>query len=240
MDLNSTPVGIDPSSYRVQEDANFFALEKPELGKNEFMTLLVAQLSNQDPLEPVKDSDFIAQLATFSSLEELQDMNTRMDGLLDSQLQMVNSQSMNLVGREVYVDTGGEVQLRPDGAEGIVFDLLESTNALRVEIYDENGAVVRTINLGEDELGTGRHRVDWDGMDENGNQLDPGMYSFSIHATDSTGSDRALSGMVALPVEGLNVGAGGLFLISGNRTVSFEEILEIRVADDEHGSNGAQ
>ncbi len=232
MEATQTNNTLDPNSYRVQAETTLFTTKKPELGKNEFLTLLVSQLKNQNPLEPVKDADFIAQLATFSSLEQLQDLNKRMDSMIGAQGQLVNSQSMNLVGREVFAKADGKLQLRDDGAEGIVFDLPKEISAARVDILDENGMVVRTVELSKDELGAGRHRVNWDGKNASGTSLAPGMYSFRITATDATGTEKALSGMIALPVEGLNVGAGGLFLISGNRSLAFDDIVEIRVRED--------
>lgn len=219
---------IDPNSYRIQSEPSIFATGKPELGKNEFMQLLVAQLQNQDPLSPQKDAEFVAQLATFSSLEQLVDMNKRMDSMLDSQAQLVNSQSLNLIGREVLADTGGQVQLRSDGqAETIVFDLPESYPSARVEIYDDQGRMLRTLEL--DGASLGRHEVTWDGLDENGTPYAPGMYSFKVITRDVDGVEQAQGGFVSVPVEGLHVGPDGLAFVSGNRVMSFDEVLEIRV-----------
>ncbi len=229
--MQSTIGAIDPSAYRVQDEPSLFATEKPELGRDEFMQLLVAQLENQDPMNPQQDSEFVAQLATFSSLEQLIDMNKRFDSMLDGQAQLVNSQSLNLIGREVLADTGGELQLRSDGsAESVVVDLADSFASARVEIYDASGQVLRTLNI--DDPGPGRHEVQWDGLDENGNAMTAGMYGFRVMTQDGEGLEQQQQGFVLVPVEGLHVGANGLAFVSGNRVMTFDEVLEIRVGDD--------
>ncbi len=224
---------IDPNGYRVQESPSPFVSQgSQQLGKNEFLQLLVAQLENQDPLEPMKDTEFISQLATFSSLEELTDLNTRMDTMIGAQDRLVNSQSVDLVGREVYANTGGTLQVGASGHESVVYDLTESVSAVRVEIQDENGKTVRTIEAPEGKLGPGRHHLDWDGLDENGVALDEGLYKFKVIASDAAGAETRVTGMVALTVEGLNVGSDGLFLLSGQRVLGFDEIVEIRTRGD--------
>jgi len=220
---------IDPNSYRVQTEQSLFETAKPDLGRNDFMQLLVAQLENQNPLEPQQDAEFVAQLATFSSLEQLVDMNSRIDSMLDGQEQLVNSQSLNLIGREVLADTGGELQVRSDGGvEAVVVDLPQDIPEARVEIYDPSGALVQTVQLGD--TSAGRHEVQWDGLDEDGNQWAPGMYGFKVIARGADGVEQTLPGFVSVPVEGLHVGANGLAFVSGNRVMTFDEVLEIRVA----------
>ncbi|MDQ7007287.1 MAG: flagellar hook assembly protein FlgD [Acidobacteriota bacterium] len=230
--MQATTGVIDASTYRLQNEPSLFATEKPELGRDEFMQLLVAQLENQDPMNPQDDSEFVAQLATFSSLEQLVDMNKRMDSMLDSQAQLVNSQSLNLIGREVLADTGGQVQLRSDGvAETVVVDLAETVTSARVEIYDSHGGLLRTLAV--DDPGPGRHQVQWDGLDENGNAMTAGMYEFRVVTQDGEGLEQQQQGFVLVPVEGLHVGANGLAFVSGNRVMTFDEVLEIRVGETE-------
>ena len=222
---------IDPDSYRLQSQPSLFQTNKPALGRNEFMQLLVAQLENQDPLEPQQDAQFVAQLATFSSLEQLVDMNSRMDSMLDGQSQLVNSQSLDLIGREVLADTGGELQMRSDGGvEKVVVDLPQEVPEARVEIYDPSGALVQTVQL--DNTSAGRHEVLWDGLDANGNPRAPGMYGFRVISRGADGVEQTLPGFVSVPVEGLHVGANGLAFVSGNRVMTFDEVLEIRVAGE--------
>ena len=217
---------LDPTNYRTVAPANPFVDRDRVLGRDDFLTLLVAQLENQDPLEPQKDAEFEAQLATFSSLEQLIDLNKRMDGVISGQDQLVNAQAMDMIGREVLVDTGGRLHLGPDGrADEIFLELASEPAAARVEITDGDGRPVRTIRL--ESTAAGRYRVRWDGTDDEGNPVPPGDYGFRLVTTDASGGETTGVALVVLPVEGLHFGEDGLSLVSGSRTLPFSSIVEI-------------
>ncbi len=217
---------LDPTNYRTVSPSNPFVDRDDVLGRDDFLTLLVAQLENQDPLEPQKDTEFVAQLATFSSLEQLIDLNKRMDGVISGQDQLVNAQAMDMIGREVLVDTGGRLRLGPDGRSEEIFLELDSEKvAARVEIYDADGRPVRTIPL--ESTAAGRYRLRWDGLDDDGNPAAPGEYEFRLVTTDATGKDSPGMALVVLPVEGLHFGEDGLSMVSGTRTLPFGAIVEI-------------
>lgn len=100
------------------------------VGQNEFLQLLVAQLQNQDPLEPVEDTEFISQLATFSQLESLQQLNASFSQIL--QLQEL-SEGANLIGKEVsYVPEGSSESL-----SGTVSKVLSENGKIFLEIDSE-------------------------------------------------------------------------------------------------------
>ncbi len=235
MTNSSSVTGLDASTYRVQDEFAMFAppTKSSELGKNEFLQLLVKQLENQDPLEPMKNEEFVAQLATFSSLEQLTDMNKRMDAMIGGQAQLINSQALTLIGREVIADTGGTLRMDVDdagnrSADRIVVDVAEAPAAMYVDIKDASGTTVRRIGI--DDPQAGRTNIAWDGLGENGKPLPAGEYSFQVVATDGKGEALDAKGYVALTVDGINIGAGGLALVSGDRTVSFANVIEIRQA----------
>ncbi len=230
---------ISPENYRLQSEPSPYADPSSELGRDEFMRLLVAQLENQDPLEPKQDTEFIAQLATYSSLEQLIDLNKRMDRMIVAQDQLLNGQALELVGREVLADTNGSLQLRRNGAESVMFDLFEQPSSLTVEVYDEGNALVRRVEIND--LAPGRQRFEWDGRDNDGKELPPGEYRYRIYAKDSKGESMSVRSIVAMPVEGLRVAEDGLFLVSGDRVIAFSQIAEIRrpetEANSSHGKN---
>lgn len=235
MTTSSSVTGLDRSTYRVQEEMSLFSkpTKSTELGRNEFMQLLVKQLENQDPLQPMKNEEFVAQLATFSSLEQLTDMNKRMDSMISGQGQLINAQALTLIGREVIADTGGTLRMNADAAgnrtsDRIVVDVDEAPAAMYVEIRDASGKVVRKLNV--DEPQAGRTNIQWDGLGENGRTLAAGEYTFRVVATNGKGEPLAANGYVALTVDGINIGDGGLALVSGDRTVSFANVIEIRQA----------
>jgi flagellar basal-body rod modification protein FlgD len=227
--LMDTPI-INPNDYRTVPEPNPFVSELPTLGKNEFLRLLTTQLENQDPLEPMKDHEFVAQLATFSSLEQLIDLNKRMDGLLTSQADLVNSQSLELIGRAVKVDTNGQIRLDADGAEPILYELPQTVARVKVEITDAAGNVVRTFEPEDGNL-AGPQQVDWDGKDDDGKTLEPGSYSVRVLAEGETGVATSIRSFTVVTVDGVRIGADGLSLVSNGRAIPFGKILEITTAN---------
>lgn len=225
---------LDTNNYRQAEESLFKTAEPTELGREEFLQLLVAQLENQDPFNPPEDTEFIAQLSTFSSLEQLVDLNKRIDAVLAGQSQLVNSQALDLIGREVLVDSSGEVSLSDAGkADEIIVELPETMSAAKVEIYGPGG-LLRTIPL--ESSTQGQHRVLWDGLDDTGQPVDPGTYSFQATGTRIAGGSTRLNGYVVVPVEAVNVGSGGLSLVTGNRIIDFSRIVEIRQGQQQEDS----
>jgi len=221
---------LDPNVYRVVQGDNPYATGSESLGRNDFIRLLVTQLENQNPLDPPKDTEFVAQLATFSSLEQLMDLNQRIDAVAQGQAQLVNSQSLNLVGKAVLAPGDGKIRLDEGGADRIVYNAPEGTAQVKIEIFDSSGAMVRTL---DGAAGAGRQSATWDGHDEAGTALEPGTYSYRVRAIGSDGSEKLLSGMVKLTVDGIHIGEDGLSLICGDRLIPFDQVAEILRADDE-------
>lgn len=235
MEPNS--INVDPNSFRIVQPANPFVVEEPELGQEQFLELLVAQLENQDPLNPQEDTEFIAQLATFSSLEQLVDLNSRIDGVLAGQTQLVNSQSLNLIGRDVLINSGGKLLLEGGVADEIVVDLAEPATAATVQVFDESGKLVREIEL--QDLEAGRHGIVWDGLINTGTKENPawepadsGTFSFTVRVTGTDGASELVPAMVSLPVEGVHLGQDGLALVSRTQVIDFSRIIEIRISGD--------
>jgi flagellar basal-body rod modification protein FlgD len=224
---------IDPTNYRQVSSPSPWATDE-ELGRDDFLRLLVAQMEHQDPLQPQKDAEFIAQLATFSSLEQLVDLNGRMETLTAAQQQMaalqgqlLDGQALALIGREVLVDTGGELMVGPEGAETVAYELVEPASSLQMTISDASGQPVRVLQLDDP---ADRGSIRWDGLDHQGNPVEPGSYRFELTATAGGRQVDAMS-FVALPVEAVHVGAEGLALVSGRRTVSASQIVQIRAGE---------
>ena len=221
--LNFDPVG-DVIAAR---DAQAQAQELPGgLGRDEFLKLLVAQLENQNPLEPAKDTEFVAQLATFSSLEQLISANDNLTALAVGQSNLINSQALGLIGKDALVEAGDEIRIAQGNPDQIVYALPKQANAATLTIYDENGTPLRVFDL--QTTPNGRIELDWDGTDAQGNAVADGSYRFEVNATDAEGEPLALALFRSLPIEGVNFGSEGVSLVSGDQTISFATILEIR------------
>ncbi|MBI5537747.1 MAG: flagellar hook assembly protein FlgD [Deltaproteobacteria bacterium] len=156
------------------------------LGQDAFLKLLVAQISHQDPLKPMDDTAFVAQLAQFSSLEQAISTNAKLDFLALQQRGVANTEMAVLVGKNVTVK-GDKVRL--DGqnlAVPVNFTLDGDATTVAVTIKDAQGKTVRTMQLGQQQAGL--VKINWDGKDDNGMTLPTGTYSVSIEAKADGGA----------------------------------------------------
>lgn len=194
------------------------------LGKEDFLRLLTVQLAHQDPLDPVSNEAFVAQLAQFSALEEMQSMN---QGLAASRLleeSINNSLATGLIGREVRAE-GDAVRLSGDGPAEFTVDLAAPAR-VAVTVRDAAGAVVRTLAIGA--LPAGESRVLWDGRSDAGERLAAGEYRVSVEAVDGSGAPVAATTATAGEVTGLRFLSGRTYLVVNGREVPLEDVREIR------------
>lgn len=160
------------------------AVATKELGKNEFLKLLLAQLANQDPTKPVDNQAFVAQLAQFSSLEQLQELGKKLDTMTIAQASSTQLQVAGLVGKDVEFRTDA---LRLDGKPVTAqLNLASDASSLVAVVTDPAGRVVRTLALGARNGGTSAFT--WDGLDDQGAALPPGDYHVAINANRADGS----------------------------------------------------
>jgi flagellar basal-body rod modification protein FlgD len=198
------------------------------LGKDDFLKLLTVQLQHQDPLSPVENEDFIAQLAQFSSLEQLENINANLqDGIdLDLILTQVlnNTAAAGLIGKTVVAD-GGSVYLDESGSSDIHFDLASPAHHAVIRIKDETGAVVQTLR--EDDLAAGRNHVTWDGDDAQGNRSAEGVYQVEVEAYDAQDNLIDVTSLVVGEITGVRFENGEARLLVGGIELGIGEIIEI-------------
>lgn len=176
-----------------------------DLGKNEFLELLVTQLNNQNPLEPQENGEFIAQLAQFSTVEGVEKLNSSMETMLSGYQSSQALQASSLVGRKVIVPADKAVV---DTSETFKASLVLPTTSsnVSVNVYDNAGAVVNRINMGQQEAGNVSFM--WDGKDSNGNTLPPGTYRFEAQATYQ-GETKGLYTLLPANVDSVTLGQNG-------------------------------
>ncbi len=144
-----------------------------------FLKLLVTQLRNQDPMNPMENAELTTQLAQMSTVEGIASLNQSMTGLVDMFRSSQVLQGASLVGRQVMAE-GNLLSLGAAGAVGGV-DLAGRADSVRVNVLDASGASVRSFDLGAQEAGLARFV--WDGRDQFGNVLAQGDYSFRAEAS---------------------------------------------------------
>ncbi len=194
------------------------------IDKQTFLKLFTTQLKYQDPLNPLENTEFTAQLAQFSSLEQLIDINSNLSSIINYQDSLNNALATNLIGRSVVVD-GNRIQY--NGSEvKIKYTLSQPATSVKAEIFTEMGEPVRTISLGYQSAGEGE--ILWDGKDNSGNSVQEGSYRVQLNATDEAGNPVDIVSDVQSRIIGIKFENNITYLILENgMRVSLSEIKAI-------------
>ena len=174
---------ISPTPNKNSEGASLTG--GASLGKNDFLKLLVAQLEHQDPLSPQEGQEFAAQLAQFSSLEQLTNVNDNLKAGQAFDLAMSNSSMVNLIGKTVDAP-GNSFELGEGETETLKFSLAQDSTDVTINVYNSTGESVASLNLGASSSGI--QEFVWSGKNSSGAQLPAGTYRFGILAQDSAGN----------------------------------------------------
>ncbi|MBZ5637250.1 MAG: hypothetical protein LAO51_00685 [Acidobacteriia bacterium] len=226
--MDTAPI-TDPvqSAASAAQAAAAASSSKPQtLGKDQFLQLLIAQLENQDPMSPTDDKEFVAQMATFSSLEQLIDVNSNLQGLAAGQGNLINAQALGLIGKQALVTGGDQVRLKAGKPDTLVYALPEPAREATLTVYAADGTPVKVFNL--DCSASGRTTLAWDGTDSAGNKLADGSYRIEAHATDVSGQPMKIALFQSLSIDGVNFSGSSIALVSGDREIPFDSIIEIR------------
>jgi len=198
------------------------------LGKDAFLTLLVAQMENQDPLNPMEGSEFTAQLAQYSSLEQLYNVNDNLELINDGQSGMSSYYALDFMGKEIYVD-GNSLTMK-QGADVSGGFSINYPGSCTVNILDSNGQQVKSLSLGNLEAGT--HGFDWDGLGENGNTLTGGDYTFEVTAVGNDGKSLSAETYTMGKVDRVSLAGDMPMLYVGSTAVAVSEVKDIRLSQD--------
>ncbi len=194
------------------------------LGKNEFLQLLITQLRHQDPLSPMENEAFLAQLAQFSSLEQMQTLNQTMQDSMTLTQSLNNSSAASLIGRNVRAN-GETVGLVADLPIEVGYFLPSGAAHVVMEIYDDAGRLVRTL---QSDAGTvGPHRLMWDGKGDAGVSAPTGRYQLKVQAFDATGVEVESLPIVTGRVDGVTFQGGSALLIVNGEELPLSSVLEV-------------
>ncbi len=199
------------------------------MGKQEFLTLLVAQLQNQDPLNPSDPTEFTAQLAQFSSLEQLFNLNDSMNNLVTSNANADRFATLQTIGKNVaYQDS----KFQYNGESEIEIGYQLDGNASEVQLtIQRNGSTVAVLE--GTNLTKGNHFLTWDGLTDAGVPAENGQYTFAVSVTANEGESVAASPLIKSEVTGVDLtGNYGGKLITAAGEVDFASILGVYEIDD--------
>lgn len=195
-----------------------------ELGKDAFLKLLTTQLQYQDPLNPMSNEEFVAQLAQFSSLEQLQTMTSGMESLYMVNVSMNNAAMTNLIGKDVLA-TGSALHYAGEGSSEINFNASAAASSSTITITNEDGQVVYSGEMGA--LAEGDGSWTWDGKDLDGQVCEEGDYTFSIEATDTNGASVSVDGRIKGTVSAMDLSTGTPLLTVNGVTIGLGDILSV-------------
>ena len=174
---------------------------KQTVTQDDFLKLLIAQLQNQDPLQPMDNQQFAVQLATFNSLEQLIGINDKLGSLQTSQGATNQFNATSLIGKEIASD-GNTLSLPTGGPAAIGYQLNANASRVVINIQDRFGALVRQMSAGAQSAGD--QSVLWDGKDAAGRAAPAGIYNFEINAFDLSGKQVQASGRIKGTVTAVN------------------------------------
>ncbi|HJL19070.1 MAG TPA: FlgD immunoglobulin-like domain containing protein [Sandaracinaceae bacterium LLY-WYZ-13_1] len=220
---------IDDTNGANALGANAVSGPEPEMDRDAFMRLLVTQIRNQDPMDPMDTRDMMAQLTELTSVEHLIGIEERLSTLQVGTASIANAQVADFVGREVVADASS-LRLEEAGSAMGGFELDGQAESVTVTVRDEDGRVVRTMELGDHF--PGQHAYRWDGMDDSGVRLDPGRYRVEIEALDEDGAPVGVHTRIRGTVSGVSYEHGYPELVVGEHRVLMGDVREVSDRDD--------
>lgn len=209
----NTPSGSETSSAQLKESYN------------SFLTLLTAQISNQDPLKPVDSTQFVSQLAQLSQVEQGISMNANLESISGMLSSMGAMSDLQLIGRDLLVPSN---QVRMTGSEfPFSYQLEEGASDVKIRIFATDGTLVRELD-GPSTAAGELIDVEWDRRDNVGLNVPDEMFRVEVSATDVNGEPVGVTGLTTAGVEQLNFTARGpVLLLSNGETVLSQAIRAV-------------
>ena len=196
---------------------------------NRFLTLLVTQLQNQDPLDPLDATEFTSQLVQFASVEQQIFQNSNLEKLLNLQETNQISQMVDFIGKRVEY-FGQELSLEKGNAE---FSYVMPSSVVDANVNISNSAG-QNVFFAKGDTTAGKHTVIWDGVDKNGNQQSDGKYSVLVSGTDPQGNLVTIEHLMVGSVSGAGVDEGQVKLFIGKDIIIDQETtISVRKGTEE-------
>jgi flagellar basal-body rod modification protein FlgD len=194
-----------------------------EVSSDMFLNLLVTQLKNQDPLSPTDNTAFVAQLAQFSSLEGINNLNSSFAGVSDSMDALSNFGMAGLIGKNATVKGSSFVFKGTPRALG--YELKEPADSVTLTVYDSAGKAVGTMT--QKNVAAGSHDFVWDGKGADGNALPGGTYDFTVTAGQGDGPGEGLETFISGTVDGVDFSGTEPMLAIGGVMYGADGLKEI-------------
>ena len=215
---------INPTTAATQSTAPASTVSAGGDGQDRFLKLLVAQLKNQDPLNPMDNAQITSQMAQISTVSGIDKLNTTLQQMATSFNASQSVQATAMIRRNVLVP-GSELHLQNGAAQGGV-SLTQPVDKLTVSILDASSQVLHTVDLGA-QAAAGVVSFQWDGVTDSGAAAVPGSYSFKVEAVQGGNKIDAVALSLGL-VTGVTQGASGTLLnVSGKAPVAVSDVKQV-------------
>ena len=198
---------------------------KDELGQAEFLELMTTQLKFQDPMKPMENGDFLAQMAQFGTVSGINELNTSFSSMSTALQSNQALQASTMVGRNVLIP-GNQSRLSEDGKLNSAVDL-ESSAQVIVNIKDANGQLIHRMDMGVQQAGL--HTIEWNGLNDEGQPASPGMYTVSAEVRQGQNVSEG-SMLTTVQVESVTLGKAGQDLtltVSDLGDISMSQVRKI-------------
>lgn len=198
------------------------------MGKDDFLKLMLAQMKNQDPLNPLDGTQFASQLAQFTSLEQLVNLNDAMNTSINANYYLTqsinNTLAATLIGKEAKL-SGYSVQFAGQESTNLYYNLSNAASKVTVKIYNENGQLVKSIENAP--KGSGDSKLIWDFTDNDGKSVPFGNYKFEVDARNQDNDPISNSTFVLGKIDGVKFTEMGTMLIVSGTQYNLSDVLEI-------------
>lgn len=212
------PNWVDPSK-------KMRAVGSDKMDKDAFMKLMLAQMKNQDPTNPLKSHEMAAQLAQFSQLEQLQNVNTTLEQMKSQQKPTETYQSLNFIGKSVAGDSAKLFRSKGDVTHDFVFNLPEDATDVAIKVRNDKGDYVRTVKL--QNLSAGENRWTWNGKNERDMTQPVGEYQFVVEAKTANEKKLNVKTDFSGVITGVSYSSEGPVLLVGNQSVKLKDVRKI-------------
>ena len=195
-----------------------------KMDKDAFFKLMLAQLKNQDPTNPLKNHEMAAQLAQFSTLEQMTNMNTTLSEIKGGNKPIEQFQALNLIGKKVSGDSSKISRADYDNEHEFKFNLPTDTKEANIKVFNQKGEEVREYKFNQ--LKAGENKISWNGQDERGRKTPTGQYKFQITAIGNDGQKILPKTDFEGVVTGIGFSAEGPVVQVGKQSVRLKDIRQ--------------
>jgi flagellar basal-body rod modification protein FlgD len=195
------------------------------LDKDDFLKLMLTQMKNQDPMNPMQSHEMAAQLAQFTSLEQLFNVNKNLDGLTKSQEPIQKFEVLNFLGKTIKADSRQILRQPGDQGSDLRFNIMADTAKVKLTIADEDGKTIKSIEYGN--LKKGANKLVWAGTDDQDREVKPGKYIFNVEAEGVGGKKIGVITETKGTITGVNYTPEGPMLMVGDQKVRLQDVQKI-------------